>query len=116
MNTAIEPNPVKIYEINNILIDLYLQEIAHGTEIVRPEKEVFETLIYFLEHRDQLVTVETLQAHLGPNAEVSEFEVLRNIAKVRHALNDDESKDIIKFDPEEQGYRFDGDVLEMEIQ
>ncbi len=116
MNKAAETSLVKIYEINDILIDLHLREIAKGTEICRPEEGVFLTLVYFLENRGRTLTVEEFQNKLWADADVSEFEILRNIMKVRHALDDDENKTIISFDAEKQGYKFDGEVLELEIQ
>ncbi len=119
MNTvrgSTENHHVKIYEVNGILIDLQLKEIAYDGSIHRPTTDVFTTLIYLIENRERVITVEELRRWLWGNRDASEFEILRSIMKARQALMDDTSKEIISYNTEEKGYQFVGELLELEIQ
>lgn len=116
MNTSPDNYRMKIYEINNILIDLQLREVTHTTSIQRPSQEAFDTLIYLIENRDRVITVDEFRHSLWRNEDMSEFEILRNIMKARQAILDDESKRLIRYDSDEKGYQLIGDVLEIEIQ
>ncbi len=116
MNAANDTAQIKIYEINNVVIDMQLKELACGTQVHRPAPEVFATLIYLIEHRHRTISVYELRESLWLDEETSEFEILRAVMQARQAINDDETKQCITFDPGLQGYRFTGEVLELEIQ
>ena len=121
MNAISQANQVTIYEIDGILVDLQLKEIACGTRIYRPAPEAFATLIYLIDQRPRTVTVDELRSTLWANdpkqgSDASEFEILRAVMQARQSIMDDDSKQHIVFDADTQGYRFNGDVLELEIQ
>ncbi len=116
VHSSSEDHQLKIYEVNGILIDIQLKEIAYDGTVLRPTADVFSTLIYLIENKERVVTVEELRRRLWGNRDTSEFEILRSIMKARQALMDDTSKEIITYNKEEKGYQFVGELLELEIQ
>ncbi len=115
MNIANQQKPVKIFEINNCLIDLNMEEIIHEDEVIKPETDVFHTLVYLIENRNHVVDMEEFRESLWHDAETSEFEIARNIMKARQAIQDDKRNPAIRYNPEAPGYQFTGDVFELEI-
>lgn len=115
MNTVIKQRSVKIFEINDCLIDVDLEEIVHNGEVIRPDSDVFKTLIYLIENRNHVVGLEEFRDSLWHDTETSEFEIARNIMKARQAIEDDITNSMIKYDPNTPGYQFIGEVLELEI-
>ncbi len=116
MNVAKNSYQMKIYEIDNILIDLHLREIAYATSIHRPSPEAFATLIYLIDHRERVISIDEFRHSLWKDESISEFEILRNLMKARQAILDDTSKKLIIYNAEEKGYQFIGEVLEIEFQ
>lgn len=106
---------VKVYETNDCLIDLRMREVVVGFEAVKPSREVFDTLVYLIDHRDQIVTLDALRQHVWRSAEATEFEVVRAIANARRLIMDDQERGIIEYFPEESGWRYNAEVLELEI-
>jgi len=115
MDTSQDSSLVKIYEVNNCLIDLRLHEIARESDAVRPDPDVFQTLVYLIEHRDHVVALDEFRISLWHDRDVSEFEIARNIMLARRAILDEEQHKVIAFVPEKNGYQLIGDVLELEI-
>lgn len=116
MNVATNSYQMKIYEIDNILIDLHLREIAYATSIHRPSPEAFSTLIYLIENRERVISIDEFRHDLWKDETISEFEILRNLMKARQAILDSTAKKLITYNTEEKGYQFIGEVLEIEIQ
>lgn len=116
MNLASNSDHMKIYEIDNILIDLQLREIAYETSIHRPSPEAFSTLIYLIENRERVINIDEFRSSLWKDETISEFEILRNLMKARQAVLDSTAKKLIIYNAEEKGYQFIGDVLEIEFQ
>lgn len=106
---------LKIFEVNDCIIDVSLREISYDGEVVRPEPEVFDTLIYLIENRDHVVDLDEFRRCLWHDAEISEFEIIRTISRARHAILDSQKSSAIAYVADKPGYQFRGDLLELEI-
>ncbi|MFT7560326.1 MAG: DNA-binding response OmpR family regulator [Flavobacteriales bacterium] len=106
---------VKIYEVNDCMIDLSLREVVYGFEAINPRKEVFDTLVYLIENRDHSVSIEEFRESLWGDSDASEFEIVHAVNRARRVILDDEPHNIIRYDSASSSYRFLGDVIEMEI-
>lgn len=113
MHTA--PCFLKVYQFNNCMVDVALQEIQVEGTTHRPPKDIFDFIVYLIEHRGNTLGVDDLHSQDSENAEIGEYDLARMVMKARKILGDQGRGTLISYSKLEQGYRFEADVLEMEI-
>jgi len=115
MNTPNQINAIKIYEVNNCLIDLSLREVVVNNEAFRPDQDTFDTLVYLIEQRDHIIDNDEFRRVLWKDGDVTEYEIARCVMNARKAILDDQSQALIHYCPKQEGYQFTGEVLELEF-
>ncbi|MBM3226715.1 MAG: hypothetical protein FJZ47_23370 [Candidatus Tectomicrobia bacterium] len=94
------------YHFGAYVLDMQCYELRHHGAPIRLEPQIFQALIYLLQHRDQAVTREELFAALWPEQFVSEAALERCIAVVRRALGDNGHEQRFIKTLRGYGYRF----------
>lgn len=112
---ALTQDQLKIFEVNDCIIDVALREINYEGDVIRPDENVFDTLIYLIENRDHVVNLDEFRRCLWKDDSVSEFEIIRTISHARRAILDSEETSLITYHSDSNGYQFEGDLLELEI-
>ncbi len=112
---ALSQEQLKIFEVNDCIIDVALREINHDGVVIRPDENVFDTLIYLIENRDHVVNLDEFRRSLWKDDSVSEFEIIRTVSQARRAILDTEESNLITYHSDTNGYQFEGDLLELEI-
>ena len=82
-------------------------------EIVSIRPKCFDLLIYLIQHREKLVTKETLLADVWKDVVVSESAISRTVAELRDILQDDAEAPRFIETAQRRGYRFIGNVVEI---
>ena len=100
------------YEFSEFRLDIQqrlLSAGADGRPIPLPPK-VFETLLYFVERRGELLDKSTLMKAVWPNVIVEENSLNQNISVIRRALGESPSQHRFIVTEPGRGYRFVADV------
>jgi eukaryotic-like serine/threonine-protein kinase len=88
------------------LVDRRRWLITHGGELIPLQRKAFDLLLYLLDHRDQVISKETLMGALWSNLVVEESNVTQQMFLLRRALSKHHSGiKIIQTIPG-RGYRF----------
>src|SRR5262245_20955564 len=101
-----------LYSFDNLVLDTDRRELARGREIVGMEPQVFDLLVYLIQHRQHVVSKEDLLASVWGGRTVSDSALNTRINAVRSAIGDtgDEQRLLRTFP--RKGVRFVGQVLE----
>jgi TolB-like protein len=100
------------YEFNNFRLDPQQRLLLTGAEgrpIPLPPK-VFDTLLYFVERRGELLDKTTLMKAIWPNIVVEENSLNQNISALRRVLGESPSEHRFIVTEPGRGYRFVADV------
>ena len=77
-----------LYTFGECVLDTQLHVLVRAGQPVHLRPKAFEVLVYFLEHRDRLVTKDELCARVWPNQCISEATLGSTVRAVRQALGD----------------------------
>jgi DNA-binding winged helix-turn-helix (wHTH) protein len=98
--------PQELVAFEGYLIDRRRWLVTHGGEPIPLKRKAFDLLLYFLDHRDEVVDKDSLMRALWGNLIVEESNVTQQIFLLRKALSKHESGiKIIETIPG-RGYRF----------
>jgi TolB-like protein len=99
-----------IFSFGRYQLDIERRELRHGGAAVHVEPQVFDLLVYLLEHRDRVVTKDDLIGSVWGNRIISESTLTSRINAARNAIGDTgKGKTLIRAVPR-KGFRFVGDV------
>ncbi|HJS21643.1 MAG TPA: winged helix-turn-helix domain-containing protein [Steroidobacteraceae bacterium] len=105
------PGDRMVYEFNQFRLDPQHRQLfsADGRPIPLSGK-VFDTLLYFVEHRGELLDKSTLMKAIWPNVVVEENNLNQNISALRRVLGESPSEHRFIVTEAGRGYRFVADV------
>ena len=87
------------------------QELRRGGSIVPVEPQVFDVLVYLLQHRDRIVSKDELFESVWQGRIVSDAALNSRISAARRAIGDDGNTQALIRTAHKRGFRFVGDVL-----
>lgn len=94
------------YVFSDVEIDTGRFEIQRAGELVAVEPQVFDVLVYLLEHRDRVVTKEEILDAVWGDRFVSESALTSRIRAARRAVGDDGRQQSVIRTFHRRGYRF----------
>jgi len=107
-----ERNELLRYLFENCALDTDRRELRRGTNLVAVEPQVFDILVYLIQHRDRVVSKDDLLASVWHKRAISESALFNRINAARSALGDTgERQNLIRTLPR-KGLRFVGLVRE----
>ena len=104
-----EPKP-QFYEFGDFRLDATKRRLLRGGEPVALTPKVFDTLLYMVEHRGEVITKDALMAALWPDTVVEENNLGQNISKLRSVLGESRGENRYIATAQGRGYRFVADV------
>ena len=103
------------YLFEECALDTDRRELRRGTDLVAIEPQVFDLLVYLIQHRDRVVSKDELVASVWRGRAISESALFNRINAARSAIGDTgERQRLIKTLPR-RGLRFVGAVREEEF-
>ena len=96
----------------DVEVDTDRFEVRRSSEPVAVEPQVFDLLVYLIEHRDRVVTKAELLDNVWGDRFVSESALTSRIKAVRRAVGDDGRAQKIVHTVHGRGYRFVADVVD----
>lgn len=101
-----------IYQLGDIEIDTVNFKLVENGKPVAVEPQVFDLIIYLIEHRERLVSRQELFDKLWPGREVSDTSLSNHIKNARKALGDDGNLQQVISTSRCRGYQFIASVNE----
>ena len=96
-------------------LDVARRELRHGAELLPVEPQVFDLLVFLIQHRDRVVGKDDLIEGVWGGRIVSESTLTSRINAVRRAIGDSgQNQHLIRTFPR-KGVRFVGDVTEVTV-
>jgi predicted ATPase/DNA-binding winged helix-turn-helix (wHTH) protein len=95
-------------------LDTQLYELRHAGQPCPLEPQVFNVLLYLLQHRDRVVTRDELLAQLWPNQFISEVTLNHRVMAARKAIGDSGRAQRCIQTLHRRGYRFIAEVRAVE--
>src|SRR5215468_2711244 len=77
-----------IYEFGECVLNTQLHVLARAGKPIKLRPKAFEVLVYFIEHRDRIVTKHELCEQLWPNQFISDATLGSTVRAVRRAIGD----------------------------
>jgi formylglycine-generating enzyme required for sulfatase activity/DNA-binding winged helix-turn-helix (wHTH) protein len=102
------------YRIGELLIDPQAYEIRHGGALVPVEPQVFDLLILLIENRERAVSKDEIIQRIWNGRIVSDAALSSRIKTARQALGDDGSAQRLIRTIHGRGFRFVGEVEEID--
>jgi len=100
------------FSFGDYLIDIDRRELTRGGEMISIGPQVFDLLVYLVEHRDRVVSKDDMIQAVWGGRIVSESTLTSHINAVRKAIGDSgEEQHLIRTIPR-KGVRFIGNILE----
>ncbi|WP_274608605.1 winged helix-turn-helix domain-containing protein [Alteromonas antoniana] len=99
-----------IYRINDWTLDCHLRSLTNGDKERHIRPRTLALLLYFIEHRNELIASERLLEHVWDDVGVSDGVVVQSIREIRQLL--DNPNVIVNFP--RKGYQFTGNVVSVE--
>ena len=99
-----------IYRFADCELDTQLFELKLSGKVVPVQPQVFNLLLYLIEHRDQVVTKEVLLDHVWPGRVVSESTLSSAIKAVRKGIGDSGREQKLVKTVHGRGFHFVGEV------
>ena len=96
----------------NHVLDVERRELRRGPHLVPVEPQVFDLLVYFVCHRDRVVSKDELISEIWGGRIVSESAVTSRINAARKAIGDSGQDQKLIRTAARKGFRFIGDVIE----
>jgi TolB-like protein/Tfp pilus assembly protein PilF len=93
-------------------LDVKRRELRRGCELVQVGPQVFDLLLYLIQHRDRVVSRDDLFDEIWCGRIVSESTLTSHINFVRRALNDSGEQQTLIRTVARKGFRFVGEVRE----
>jgi DNA-binding winged helix-turn-helix (wHTH) protein/predicted ATPase len=101
-----------LYSFGEYELDLQRYELHHAGKRVKLEPQVFNVLVYLIQHRDRVVTKEELLEQLWPGRFVSEASLTSRLMAARRAIGDQGREQRLIQTVHGRGYRFIAPVEE----
>jgi DNA-binding winged helix-turn-helix (wHTH) protein len=101
-----------IYVFDEYELDLRRYELRHGNKPVKLEPQVFNLLVYLIQHRDRLVSKEELFEQVWSGRVVSETALTSRLMAARRAIGDRGRDQHVIQTVHGRGYRFIATVEE----
>jgi DNA-binding winged helix-turn-helix (wHTH) protein/predicted ATPase len=101
-----------LYRFDEYELDLQRYELRYAGKRVKLEPQVFNVLVYLIQHRDQVVTKEELLEQLWPGRFVSEASLTSRLMAARRAIGDRGREQGLIQTVHGRGYRFIAPVEE----
>ena len=76
-----------LYEFGAFLLNPQERTLTRAGATIPLTPKAFETLLYFIENRQRLLSKDELIAHLWPDSFVEESNLAQNVSTLRRALN-----------------------------
>jgi DNA-binding winged helix-turn-helix (wHTH) protein len=95
-------------------LDTQLYELRHAGQPCPLEPQVFNVLLYLIQHRDRVVTRDELLAQLWPNQFISEVTLNHRVMAARKAIGDSGRAQRCIQTLHRRGYRFIAEVRTVE--
>jgi len=105
-----------VYRFDDFLADPETWRLSRGGQEIHLEPVVLELLIYLIAHSERLVTREELMDTVWGDTVISESALTKAVARLREALDDDPAAPRYLETVRSKGYRFVGNVEEIEHQ
>jgi DNA-binding winged helix-turn-helix (wHTH) protein/pimeloyl-ACP methyl ester carboxylesterase len=101
-----------LFDLGDCEIDPDRRELKRGDEAIHVEPQVFDLLLYLLEHRDRVVTKDELMESVWRGRVVSEATLTSRVAAARRAIGDSGREQARLRTVARRGFRFVGEVRE----
>ena len=102
------------YSFEDMVLDCSAGELRRGDAPIEVRPKVYELLVYLVDNRGRLVPKEELFEAIWREVHVTDGSLNRTITDLRHALDDDPRKPRLIETVARRGYRFIGNVCELE--
>ncbi len=99
-----------LYTFADHSLDTELLELRHGEQLIAVEPQVYQVLLYLIQHRDQAVSKDQLLDHVWAGRIVSEATLTNCIKLARQAIGDSGEQQSLIRTVRGHGYRFVGDL------
>jgi TolB-like protein/Tfp pilus assembly protein PilF len=93
-------------------VDLERQELRRAGAVVPVEPQVFDVLMYLIQHRDRIVTKDELFATVWQGRTVSDAALNSRISSARRVVGDDGNAQKVIRTVHKRGFRFLGEIEE----
>ena len=93
-------------------IDVARQELRRAGAVVHIEPQVFDLIVYLIQHRDRIVTKDELIDTIWQSRFVSEAALSSRISAARRALGDSGNDQSLIRTLRKRGFRFVGEIVE----
>jgi DNA-binding winged helix-turn-helix (wHTH) protein len=100
----------KSYEFGHFVLDPTQRELTHKGSPVALSPNLFEALLYFVEHPGRAVSKEELLDAIWPGKVVAEANVSQTVFTLRRALTEAGAREQLIATAQRRGYRFTGAV------
>ena len=102
-----------IYEFADFRVDVEKHVLWRGSDQISLTPKVFETLLVFLEHRDEILDKDRLMSLLWADSFVEESNLTQNVAVLRKVLGENPKEHKFILTISGVGYRFVANVNEV---
>jgi pimeloyl-ACP methyl ester carboxylesterase/DNA-binding winged helix-turn-helix (wHTH) protein len=99
-----------LYRFGHYVVDIERVEIRHGSEVVDVEPQVFDLLVYLIEHRDRVVSHDEIMDNIWQGRIVSLSTLTSRINAARVATGDSGHLQKVIKTISRKGYRFVADL------
>lgn len=97
-----------LYSFDRYCVDVKSRELKAGELMIEIEPQVFDLLVYLIQHRDKVVSKEELFETIWGGRIVSESTLTSRINAARHAVGDTGAQQSLILTSARKGYRFVG--------
>ena len=101
-----------IYRFAECLLDTERHTLSRGGELIKIGPQVFQILLYLIEHRGRAVSHEELLVYCWPGRYVSADSIRKELSRVRRAIGQRKGQVELIQTVSKKGYRFIGEVNE----
>jgi DNA-binding winged helix-turn-helix (wHTH) protein len=105
-----------IYAFEDYELDLPRYELRYVGKLVKLEPQVFNVLVYLIQHRDRVVTKEEILEQLWPGRFVTEATLTSRLTAARRAIGDRGREQRLIQTVHGRGYRFIAPVQERSVE
>jgi DNA-binding winged helix-turn-helix (wHTH) protein len=104
-----------MYLFDDYTMDTQLYELRHAEVLCPLEPQVFDILLYLIQHRDRVVPREELLEHVWPERFISEATLDHRVMEARQAIGDSGQRQCRIKTLRGRGYRFVASVEESPV-
>ncbi|MDT0603709.1 winged helix-turn-helix domain-containing protein [Thalassotalea castellviae] len=99
-----------LYQINNREVDIDLYQIRYDEKVVAVEPKVFDLIVYFINHRDRVISRAELFEQVWEGRTVSDTSLSNHIKSARKVLGDNGELQCVIKTVRSRGYQFIAEV------